>query len=251
MFHDRLLSTPRAAERASRRKPAPAATEGAEPPAPKEMVIDFFESAHSNASNALLNIQKQLLQYQGQVSEAEVREFMGQTFSSAVTQSQEEFCAEYAIALQVCLATLCGFIVGRSCSSTIAHGCLRHPGFHGTTAAAARCAQDLESSTEHHKDDPDVAKAVKLLQRLYAANTGQALSPPPDISEAAFCKVLLEFFDVTDAVMTDIVNQMKAAGQIIELRTIRDSSATAVTAALVMLRSCQHVAAAAITLAES
>jgi hypothetical protein len=80
---------------------APAATEGAEPPAPKEMVIDFFESAHSNASNALLNIQKQLLQYQGQVSEAEVREFMGQTFSSAVTQSQEEFCAEYAIALQV------------------------------------------------------------------------------------------------------------------------------------------------------
>jgi hypothetical protein len=79
----------------------------------------------------------------------------------------------------------------------------------------------LESSTEHHKDDPDVAKAVKQLQRLYAANTGQALSPPPDISEAAFCKVLLEFFDVTDAVMTDIVNQMKAAGQVRRASTER------------------------------
>jgi hypothetical protein len=79
-----------------------------------------------------------------------------------------------------------------------------------------------------------VAKAVKQLQRLYAANTGQALSPPPDISEAAFCKVLLEFFDVTDAVMTDIVNQMKAAGQVRRLSIERACivSATLLSCAL-------------------
>jgi hypothetical protein len=85
------------------------------------MVIDFFESAHSNASNALLNIQKQLLQYQGQVSEAEVREFMGQTFSSAVTQSQEEFCAEYAIALQVRLTSTSSLFRLSVLQSKVAH----------------------------------------------------------------------------------------------------------------------------------
>jgi hypothetical protein len=78
-----------------------AAAAGPEPLAPKEMIVDFFETVHSSASNALLNIQKQLMQYQGQVSEAEIRDFLGQTFSSSVNQSQEEFCLEYAISVQV------------------------------------------------------------------------------------------------------------------------------------------------------
>jgi hypothetical protein len=78
----------------------------------------------------------------------------------------------------------------------------------------AFCVQDLELSAEHHKDDPEVAKAVKQLQRLYAANTGELQATPPDVSENAFCKVLIEFFEVTDAVMSDIVKQMRAAGQV-------------------------------------